>query len=430
MNRRIWLLLGLLAGTITWLYQGRILQPWDRHMGELHNGIKTQMGDLYPRWVGTRELLFHGRNPYGPEVSHQIQMAFYGHIVEQDIIEQDYGNPARKIVDEQRFAYPVYVVFLMAPTMYADFAVVYRWAPLVLGLFTAVGVLLCLDLFRWRIPWEQKAAITLFTVSSPQIVQGLEHQQLAIVVGVLLIAGAWCAAGDYLALGGMLLAWSTIKPQMALLPLCFFLVWVIGDWVRRWRLFAGFMTMLVLLIGAGELILPGWIADFVAAAAAYRRYFSTTSFLRMAVGDALGEILGGLIVVGLMVLAWRNRREAADSRQFLSTFAAFLMGTILAFPLFTPFNQVMLILPAMLLLHDWNTLPKFSRVVFIVSVTWPWIISLVLLLFQPRLNSPSQLPLLPSVLTPFFPLLLPLLLMTRSTDATAPQLGTTDLRLS
>jgi hypothetical protein len=106
------------------------------------------------------------------------------------------------------------------------------------------------------------------------------------------------------------------------------------------------------------------------------------------------------------------------------------MGTILAFPLFTPFNQVMLILPTMLLLHDWKTLPKFSRVVFVVTVTWPWITSLVLLLSPPRLNSPNQLPLLPAFLTPFFPLFLPLLLMTRREDATLPQLGAADLRLS
>jgi hypothetical protein len=383
------------------------------------------MGDLYPRWVGARELLLHKRNPYGPEVSQQIQIAFYGHA-----IIQDYSSPGHKTVDEQRFAYPVYVVFLMAPTVYTDFATVHRAAPSALALLTGIGVLLSISLLRWRIPWEQKAAITLLTISSPQIVQGLEHQQLAIVVGLLLIAGMWCAARNYLAVAGIFLAWSTIKPQMALLPLCFFLVWVIGDWVRRWRLFAGFLAMLFLLIGAGELILPGWVGNFQAAAADYRKYFPTTSFLRMAVGDALGEVLGGIVVVGLIVLAWRNRREAADSRKCIATFATFLMGTILAFPLFTPFNQVMLILPTMLLLHDWKTLPKFSRVVFVVTVTWPWITSLVLLLSPPRLNSPNQLPLLPAFLTPFFPLFLPLLLMTRREDATLPQLGAADLRLS
>jgi hypothetical protein len=41
------------------------------------------MGDLYSPWVGTRELLLRRRNPYGPEVSREIQAVFYGHAVNQ-----------------------------------------------------------------------------------------------------------------------------------------------------------------------------------------------------------------------------------------------------------------------------------------------------------------------------------------------------------
>jgi len=424
MKTRIWLLLSVFAAAITWLYAVRILEPWDRYIGELHDGVKSQMGDLYPRWVGARELLLRGRNPYGPEVSGEIQMAFYGRIPTPDDRE-----PGHKIIDEQRFAYPVYVVFLLAPTMSNDFATVQRWAPTVLGLLVALSVPICLDCLSWQLSWEAIAAITLFTVSSPQIVQGLLHQQLSVVVGFLIFAGAWCIRKNYLATAGVLLAWSTIKPQMALFPLCFFLIWVIGDWRKRWRLLAGFMAMLLALIGAGEFVLPGWIGYFLAGAAAYRRYFPTTSLLRVALGDVLGEILGGLIVLGVLLLAWHSRKEPAGSRKFAITFAAFLMGTLLAFPLLTPFNQVMLILPVMLLLQDWKTLPQLSRLVFIVNVSWPWIISSVLLLFPPRLDSPNRLPLLPSLLVLFFPLLLPLLLMT-GRDAALSQLETTDLRPS
>jgi hypothetical protein len=422
MKIRVWLLLSVLATTVTWLYAVRVQRPWARHMGEVHDGIKVQMGDLYPRWVGARELLLHGRNPYGPEVSHEIQMAFYGHI-----ITQDYREPGRKLIDEQRFAYPVYVVFLMAPTVYANFAEVQRWAPAVLALLAALSVPMCLDLLRWRLSWQELAAITLFTVSSPQIVQALQHQQLTIVVGFLLLAGAWCASRNYLAIAGALLACSTLKPQMALVPLCFFLVWVTGNWRSRWRLLGGFLAMLVTLIGAGEWLLPGWIGDFLAGAAAYRRYFPTTSLLRVALGDTLGEIFGGVIVLGLVLFGWRRRKAPANSREFTTTFAGFLMGTILAFPLLTPFNQVILILPAMLLLQDWRALPRFSRLVFVVSVSWPWIISSVLLLFPPRLDSLNHLPLLPSFVALFFPLLLPLLLMTRSSNALS-QSQTADLR--
>jgi hypothetical protein len=407
MKVRVWLILSLLVSATTWLYVHRILQPWADYM-EVERSSLTQMGDLYPRWLGTRELLLNGRNPYGPEVSHEIQMAFYGHTVNQDS-----PQPGHKVVDEQRFAYPVYVVLLMAPTMYADFADVQRWAPWALAFFAALSVLLSISMLRFRGPWQATTAIVFLTLSSPQIVQGLRHQQLALVVGFLLTAGAWCVNKNHLATAGALLAYSTIKPQMALLPLCWFLVWAIGDWPKRWRLLAGFLATMAALSAVGELLLPGWPRYFLEGVAAYRRYFPTTSLLRLVLGDTLGEILGAIIVLGLLVFAWRSRKETGDSPQFASILAAFFIGAILVFPLFTPFNQVMLILPAMLLLQDWKALPRFSRLVFVVSVSWPWIVSLFLLLFPPRLKSLSQFPLLPSFLVSFFPIILPLLLMTR-----------------
>jgi len=419
MKFRLWLLLSVLVSAITCLYMSRILEPWNDYIGAKPGGLKAQLWDLYPRWVGTRELLLHGQNPYGPEVSHEIQMAFYGHI-----ILQDYRDTGHKIIDEQRFAYPIYVVFLMAPTMYADFRDVQRWAPAVLALLAAISVPFALDTLGWRLPWTAIAAITLFTISSPQIVQGIRHQQLSVLVGLLLIAGTWCVRRHHLVTAGALLAWSTIKPQMSFFPLCFFLVWVIGDWPKRWKLLVSFLATLAALIAAGELILPGWIGYFIEAASAYRRYFPIRSPLRVALGDTLGEILGGIIVASLLFLAWRNRRVAADSRQFTAVFSAFLIGTILAFPLFTPFNQVLLILPTMLVLYDWNSLPKLSRIVFIVFVSWPWIISSLLLLFPPRLEPQNQFPLLPLLLVSFYPLLLPVLLVTRRIPVTAPALPT------
>jgi Glycosyltransferase family 87 len=425
MRIRIWLLLSLLVSGITGLYMSRVLEPWNDYISAQRGELKAQMWDLYPRWVGTRELLLHGHNPYGPEVSHTIQMAFYGHI-----ITQVYRDREHKIIDEQRFAYPVYVVFLMAPFMYLNFSEVLRWAPVVLGLLAAICVPLCLDILRWRLPWTAVAAITLFTISSPQIVEGMHHQQLAVFVGLALVAGAWCACRGNLASAGALLAWSTIKPQMALFPLCFFLVWVIGDWSKRRRLLAGFLVALGILMGAGELVLPGWIGYFIDGAAAYRKYFPTTSLLRMALGDTFGEILGSIIVLGLLGFAWRRRKEAADSPRFVTVYAAFLSGTILAFPLLTSFNQVLLILPTMLVLRDWKTLARFSRIIFMVCVSWLWIISTLLLLFPPQLDSLSEWPLLPLLPVSFFPFLLSVMLITRRANLAAQQTGAADFRSS
>jgi hypothetical protein len=422
MRIRIWLLLALLASGITWLYVSRVLGPWGDYNGLKRDGVKTQMGDLYSPWVGTRELLLHRRNPYAPEVSHEIQKAFYGHA-----IYQKYGESGVEIVNEQRFAYPVYVVFLMAPAMYFDFTTVYRFAPLALGLLVAASVPLCLDLLRWRLSTNQVAAITLFVVSSPQIAQGMNHQQLALVVGSLLISGAWCINKGHLMTGGALLALSTIKPQMSLLPLCWFLIWTMSDWFKRKNLFFSFFASLAALIFAGELVLRGWPSYFIAGVADYRKYAPTSSLLRVALGDTLGEIVGAIIIFALLALAWRNRSEASHTLQFSPMFAAFLMGGVLTFPLFTPYNQVLLILPVLLLLREWKALPRFSRLVFIVIASWPWVMSAALLLHSPRLDSPNRLPLLPSFLVSFFPLFLPLLLMTRRSGHTTLQPRTIEL---
>jgi hypothetical protein len=138
--------------------------------------------------------------------------------------------------------------------------------------------------------------------------------------------------------------------------------------------------------------------------------------------------VGGIIVLGLLAFAWRNRKIAGDSRQFAALLAAFFMGDLLVFPLFTPFNQVLLILPVIMLLQDWGTLRRFSKLVFVISIGWPWVVSTVLLLFPPHVDSSSQLALLPFFLVPFMPLILPLLLMTRRRQQT--DLPATDLSLA
>jgi hypothetical protein len=408
----LWLMLSLCTTVSTWLYVHRILEPWTNYSDAEKGEIIAQMGDLYSPWVGTRELLLHRRNPYGPEVSHEIQKVFYGHAVNQTY------PPGTFVINEQRFAYPVYAIFLLAPTVYADFADVRRWARFVLGMLTAASVWLCLDILLWRLPREKIAALVLFTLSSPQIVQGLRFEQLALVVGFLLVAGAWCVCRNYLATAGALLAFSTIKPQMTLLPLCAFAVWAAGDWMKRRRLVAGFTATLAALFVAGELLLPGWLGYFLTGITAYRRYAPTSSLLRMILGDTFGEVLGALIVAGLLAFAWQNRKAEGGSRSFALILAAFFTGAILALPLFTPFNQVMLILPALLLLRDAGALSRFSRGVLIVSLGWPWIMTAALLLFPPDLHSLSQFPLLPSFMVPFVPLMFSLLLMARRTKAT------------
>jgi hypothetical protein len=413
-SRTLWLFLSLLAAAAASLYMARILGPWEHFMDSRNNALTSTLGDLYPRWVGTRALLRNGKNPYGPDVSHEIQVAYYGHP-----ITQSYDQPKIKIVDEQRFAYPVYVVFLLAPTARLTFATVQAWTPILLIALTGAGIVLWLKVLQWRPAMITAMAIIVFFVASPQVVQGLQLRQLGLLVGFLLALAAWCVVRNHLATAGAALALATIKPQMVVLPLAWFLIWSLGDLSKRWRLPAGFAGALAALIVAGEWILPGWLKDFLLGLIAYRKYVSSTPLLQLALGKWPGVVAGVLVAVSLLAWAWMNRKQTHDPAQFAVVLSAFLIGATVALPLTPPFNQVLLILPALMVIHDWAALPRVARLAFILIMGWPWITEIVLLLHVPQLNSPSRLPLLPLSLVLLVPFLIPFLLVMRRAPAAA-----------
>jgi hypothetical protein len=283
-----------------------------------------------------------------------------------------------------------------------------------LALLTVIGVLLWFDCVRWLPSWPTAAAVFLFVLSAPPIVQGLRLRQLGLVVGVLLAFATWCVSRNLPGTAGIVLAVSTIKPQMVALPLVWFVCWVMGDWQKRWRLLAGFVATLGALIGAGELILPGWLRYFFEGLRAYRQYAYRPPLLELALGNTLGEILSAAVIVGVLAFAWKNRNEAGDSPQFTIVLATFLIASLLTMPLYPLFNQLLLILPVMIVLRDWASLRRAARYAFIAILGWPSITSLALLLLFSRSSYPSGLmPLLPSVATLILPFILPLLLVSR-----------------
>jgi hypothetical protein len=251
------------------------------------------------------------------------------------------------------------------------------------------------------------------------VAQGLRLRQLGLLVAFLIAVSAWCVARNHLGTAGAVMAIATIKPQIVILPLAWFLLWGVSDLRRRWPLLAGFGGALATLIFLGELVLPGWPMFFIQGLAAYRQYFPTTSLLRLALGNVAGGALSVLVVAGLVAFGWQNRKESGGSDSFALTLAAFLVGTTLVLPLLTPFNQVLLILPLLFILRDWQSIPRFGHLLFAAVAGWPWVVSLVLLFVPPQLNSMNRLPLLPSAAVLIVPFILSVLLMLRHREEDA-----------
>ena len=56
-----------------WFYFQRVLIPYQAADAAAHNRPRGTLSDLYPRWLGSRELLMNGRDPYSDEITREIQ---------------------------------------------------------------------------------------------------------------------------------------------------------------------------------------------------------------------------------------------------------------------------------------------------------------------------------------------------------------------
>jgi len=397
--------LALVASASMWFFINRILIAQQIAYDAEHNRPRGNLSDLYPRWLGARELLRHQRNPYSAEITREIQQGYYGRPI--DSARPD--DPK----DQQGFAYPVYVVFLLAPTVDLPFETVrtaFRW--LLVGL-AAVSVLLWLRVLRWRTSFRSMLILMVLMLGWLPMVQGIKLQQLSLLVAGLLAACGACLAGGWLFLAGGLLALATIKPQLAWPLVLWLLLWAVSDWRSRRRFLFGFgLVMLLLLVGAA-FVLPGWVRMFVDAIGQYRQYTHNQSVLIFLFGPIAGWALAVLCVCACVVCIWNLRLEPASSAAFGRSYALVLALTVVVVPMSALYNQVLLA-PAILALWQSSSsgepvLPAIRLARFIggVLLVWPWIaaagLSLASLWLIPEsIQRLWTLPFYPSYMLPVF----------------------------
>ena len=361
----------LLAGSMLFYVQG-VLIPYQRKDAAASDRPRGNLSDLYPRWLGARELLLNGRNPYSSEITREIQQGYYGRPLEA-------GRPGEPL-DQQGFAYPAHVVFLLSPTVTLPFPVVQRaflWFLLVL---TAASVVFWLRFLQWRPSYGTIAILAALTVGSFAVVQGLKLQQLSLLVGGFISLAAALLSFGYMIPAGVVMAFATIKPQLTFPIAGWLLLWALGDLRNRKRYVLSFGATTGALLAGAELLLPGWIARFRDALAAYRVYTGGTgSLLDSLMGLTWGRILAAALILIALFLCWRARKGAVDSPQFLNATAFVLAVTVVIVPMIAPYNQVLLLPSILLLARRWPHLSTGNLPVRALSVicgamiAWQWV---------------------------------------------------------
>ena len=381
------LIVSVLAAASMWFYVDRILVAHQLADAAANQRPRGNLSDLYPRWLGARELLLHHRNPYSDDITREIQKGYYGRA-----LDPTRPNDPR---DQNGFAYPVYVVFLLSPLIAIPFPLLMVTFYWFLAVLTAASVWFWLRALCWPLPLIDIANCILFTIGSFSVVQGIKLQQLSLLVAALLAASLAATVSGSLFAGGALLALATIKPQLAWPSAAWLLMWAASDWRARRKLVLSFSLVMASLLAGAEAILPGWWRMFAGAVARYSQYTESQSVIEVMldqlwpvaggiVGRLGGRVLAAAAVLACTAVLWRLRREAADTPGFASGTALVLALTVLVVPRYSPYNQILLLPAILLLVRERAALPSQSRVrrlaysLGVLMVGWQWAASLCL----------------------------------------------------
>lgn len=347
--------------------------------------------DFYQVWLTSRQWLRQRRDPYSEEMTREIQTGLYGRPLDP--------NRPSDPVDRRVFPYPAFADLLFWPAAEFPFELVRVAVVGMLAALTVASVLLWLRAFDRRLSAKWVAVILLLMLCSYPALEALFAAQLGLFVAFLLAASLVVLQRNRFLLAGILMAITTIKPQITILAIFYFLVWSTHDWRLRGRFCIGFFSTLILLVGASLIVLPNWIHSWAHTILAYRHYTRpplVTEVLTSPLGPRWSApatfVLTAAAIIIAMILAWRNRAAALDSFGFWITLTLLLsITTITILPGQAVYDHLILVPGILLLVRYRNQLRdagRVSRTLLAIGglvLFWPWIAAFALILLRPLL---------------------------------------------
>ncbi len=206
-------------------------------------------GDFLPRWIGTRLFLTQGLNPYGEKATLEIQNLYY-------------GRPANADEDPQLFYYPLYSILFFGPfALIKNYALARALWMTLLELSLLILAVLSLKLSNWRLTVVKLSLVLAFSLLWYPGFRNIINGQFAaldslFIIGALLLIYRKEDTG-----AGILLALSTIEPQMVVLIIPFILLWSLS--VRRYQIIFGTLGGIAVLMVFSLVLLPSWPVDIL-----------------------------------------------------------------------------------------------------------------------------------------------------------------------
>lgn len=358
------MLVAVLVGAANVYHFVCLLLPW-RQLQVTTSQVWVNRSDLYPRWYGVKALLVQHRNPYDDQVVREIQEGFYGVSLER-----------WPDLDQERFAYPLYVIWILGPFVFLPFLAV-RILFTVLLLACGIGMVRIWSWFEPVPKSELIAATCLFLFSWPAV-YSLGLTQLSLLVAFLMLLGAAGVLRGYQLLAGAVLALATIKPQLSAVLILWLAVWALSHIRERWKLLLSFFLSMLVLLGGAEVLMPGWVGAWWREIFLYRSYTGQRFLLQYWVGNRTGLILTAAMTVFVAIQLWKLRRISEHSPDFAYAIALTFGFTVAVLPAiaWNSYNQVLL-LPSIwwLVIHArpmWSRSRSFRLILVVIGCSLVW----------------------------------------------------------
>ncbi len=261
------------------------------------------------QWIGIRSLVTSGESPYSDPVTTQIQETIkFEHSFAQ-------GNPPR-------YTAPFYSAILVFPFTVIENRTMAHAMWLTAQLVAVfLSLLIGLKITSWKPPWYIFLIFSLFTVFSYHVIIPWLDGSLAIWASLFVILALLAIRNDWNEGGGILLACSTIQPQMTIVLVVFILFWAASH-RKRSLIIWFFMTLMIISI-IGLFLVPDWIVQYLRLLYNFSANYPPGSpamlfrSLWPGLGKQLGWLITGLSIILLLVEWWLAMKK--EFRWFLWT---------------------------------------------------------------------------------------------------------------
>ena len=293
--------------------------------------------DFFVRWLGGREYLINGTNPYDRAIAEEAQRAMFGRLARPEDKDQAY------------FAYPLYTLYFFWPLSLMPYPQAQAVWMTLLQYMLLAGTGLAIYLSGWRPPKWLLIVTLLWGIFFYNGGRAILLGQFSILVGLALFLALWAMDRQDDLWAGVFLAITTIKPQMVFLLLIFLLGRALYQ--QRWRVIISFTASVLLLVLSSMLLIPSWPFDFVRNAIDYSDYVAFGTPLENLLLYFLPESAASPLTLWLSILfflmllpGWWLALRRQPGAYTWAIHTTLIVGSLITFRSATT-NQVILYLP-------------------------------------------------------------------------------------